>query len=114
MPGEHSPVARRTPGRSGGVSGPSPSLVRPFGRVVAILLLAAAPAASSARSDPFRLWKYELVSRDASYLQSNTPRGTMRRTALTLGWNWGKPPETRARRPSGEEQPPSEPPQPMR
>jgi hypothetical protein len=65
-------------------------------------------------NDPFRLWRYELVTRDVSYLQSNTQRGTMRRTALTLGWNWGKPPETRARRPSGEEPPASEPPQPMR
>lgn len=65
-------------------------------------------------NDPFRLWKYEFVTRDASYLQSNTQRGTMRRTALTLGWNWGKPPETRARRPSSEEAPSTEPPQPMR
>ena len=65
-------------------------------------------------NDPFRLWRYELVTRDASYLQSNAQRGTMRRTALTLGWNWGKPPETRARRPSSEEAPSTEPPQPMR
>jgi outer membrane receptor protein involved in Fe transport len=65
-------------------------------------------------NDPFRLWKYEFVTRDASYLQSTTQRGTMRRTALTFGWNWGKPPETRARRPSSEEAPSTEPPQPMR
>jgi hypothetical protein len=53
-------------------------------------------------SDPFKLWKYEFVSRDVSYIQSSVNRGTMRRTSLSLGYNWGKPPETKQRRQADE------------
>lgn len=59
-------------------------------------------------SDPFKLWKYEFTSRDASYIQSSVTRGTLRRTSLTAGWSWGRPPESKVRRPA-EEAPPQEP-----
>jgi outer membrane receptor protein involved in Fe transport len=61
-------------------------------------------------NDPFKLWKYEFVSRDASFVQSSVNRGTIRRSALSFGWSWGKPPETKARRPA--EEAPSQEPQP--
>lgn len=63
-------------------------------------------------SDPFKLWKYELVSRDVSYVQSSVNRGTMRRTSISLGWNWGKPPEQKQRKQVDEA--PSQEPQPGR
>lgn len=58
-------------------------------------------------SDPFKLWKYEVVTSDASYTQTSTNRGSMRRASLAFGWSWGKPPETKQRK-QAEEQPQQE------
>jgi len=49
-------------------------------------------------SDPFNIWKYSFVSSDPTYTQSTTNRGSMRRIGLAVGWSWGKPPETKARK----------------
>jgi outer membrane receptor for ferrienterochelin and colicin len=56
-------------------------------------------------SDPFKLWKYEFVTSDASYTQRTTNRGTIRGVSLSFGWSWGKPPETKQRRQSDEPPP---------
>jgi outer membrane beta-barrel protein/carboxypeptidase family protein/TonB-dependent receptor-like protein len=61
--------------------------------------------ASLTANDPFKLWKYELVSSDASYVQRTTNRGTINSVAMTLSWTWGKPPETKQRRQQEEGQP---------
>jgi hypothetical protein len=59
--------------------------------------------ASLSVSDPFNLWKYTYVMSDASYAQTSTNRGTMRRAGLSLGWSWGKPPEQKPRRQTDEQ-----------
>lgn len=56
-------------------------------------------------SDPFRLWKYEFITSDASYTQRSTNRGTIRGVSLSFGWSWGKPPETKQRRQSDDPPP---------
>ena len=45
---------------------------------------------------------------DPTYVQTSTNRSTLRRFGLAAGWSWGKPPETKPRRPT-EEQPQDQP-----
>jgi hypothetical protein len=54
-------------------------------------------------NDPFKLWKYSYTSSDPSYVQSSTNHGSIRRTSLSFGWSWGKPPETKPRKQTDEQ-----------
>jgi outer membrane receptor protein involved in Fe transport len=58
-------------------------------------------------NDPFDLWKYTFVTRDATHLQTSTNHYNNRRVLLSLGWSWGKPPEQKARK-QADEQPPQQ------
>jgi hypothetical protein len=64
-------------------------------------------------NDPFDLWKYTFVTSDSTYVQTSTSRGTIRRIGLSLGWSWGKQPETKPRRQT-DETPRQEQPEPVR
>jgi outer membrane receptor protein involved in Fe transport len=66
--------------------------------------------ASASVNDPFNVWRYTFVSRDTSYVQTSTNRGTIRRFGVALGWSWGRPPEAKTRRPA-EEPPRQDPPE---
>lgn len=53
-------------------------------------------------SDPFRLYRYELETRDAAHVQNSFSRYASRGFALTVTWAWGKPPEQKQRRQTSE------------
>lgn len=59
-------------------------------------------------NDPFKLWKYEYVTSDASYRQTTTNRGNIRGVYAGFGWSWGKPPETKQRKMSDDAPPPEQ------
>ena len=62
--------------------------------------------ASLTLNDPFGLWKYEYETGDVSYHQRTTNRGTVRSIWASVGWSWGKPPETKQRKQSDDTPPP--------
>jgi hypothetical protein len=49
-------------------------------------------------NDPFDLYRYRFTTSDASYTQASTNHASIRRTTLSFGWSWGKPPEQKVRR----------------
>lgn len=53
-------------------------------------------------NDPLDIWKYTFVTSDPTFTQSSTNRGSMRRVGLSVGWSWGRPPETKARKQADE------------
>lgn len=60
-------------------------------------------------NDPFGLWKYTSTTSDATYSQTSTNRGSIRRAGLALGGSWGKPPEPKTRRRTEEQPQPEQP-----
>lgn len=53
-------------------------------------------------NDPFDRYEYSLETRDAAHVQTTISRYGLRGLAATLNWAWGKPPEQKQRRQSGE------------
>jgi hypothetical protein len=67
------------------------------------LKLRESASASLSVNDPFKLSKYSSSTGDATYTQVNRTDNRMRSVSGSLTWTWGKPPEQKQRRQTGEQ-----------
>ncbi len=58
--------------------------------------------------DPFEMMKFSFETRDATHVQKSENHVSFRSMRIGLSYNFGKPPQSAARRPQQEEQPPAE------